>query len=145
MDTRLRQIQTRDRRFPIPMCAKKEMQKYHQNDIRRTIPEGLRPTAQRKGRTNEKTQAKYSGTGVRQSDPVLCLRKIGVLGKAGAHKVMLMAAIAFNLKNTSKMVGGSPPLNFNDYYKCFTRLHDCFLQANPTDTSSHKGPVKTTC
>lgn len=26
------------------------------------------------------------------------LRKIGVLGKAGAHKVMLMAAIAFNLK-----------------------------------------------
>ena len=26
------------------------------------------------------------------------LRKIGVLGKAGAHKVMLMAAIAFNIK-----------------------------------------------
>ncbi|MEQ8419211.1 MAG: transposase [Arenibacter algicola] len=26
------------------------------------------------------------------------LRKIGVLGKAGAQKVMLMAAIAFNLK-----------------------------------------------
>ncbi len=47
------------------------MQKYHQNDIRRTVPEGLRPTAQRKGQTNEKTQAKYGGTGVRQSDPVL--------------------------------------------------------------------------
>jgi hypothetical protein len=28
------------------------------------------------------------------------LRKIGVLGQAGAHKVMLMAAIAFDLKNT---------------------------------------------
>jgi len=30
------------------------------------------------------------------------LRKIGVLGKAGAHKVMLMAAIAFNLKKYLK-------------------------------------------
>ncbi|MCP4976218.1 MAG: IS1182 family transposase [Maribacter sp.] len=32
------------------------------------------------------------------------LRKIGVLGKAGAHKVMLMAAIAFNLKKYLKFV-----------------------------------------
>jgi hypothetical protein len=31
------------------------------------------------------------------------LRKIGVLGKAGAHKVMLMAAIAFNLKQYLKI------------------------------------------
>jgi len=30
------------------------------------------------------------------------LRKIGVLGKASAHKVMLMAAIAFNLKKFLK-------------------------------------------
>jgi trans-2-enoyl-CoA reductase len=34
------------------------------------------------------------------------LRKIGVLGKAGAHKVMLMAAIAFNLKKHLKTGGG---------------------------------------
>ncbi|MEO1547523.1 MAG: IS1182 family transposase, partial [Bacteroidota bacterium] len=33
------------------------------------------------------------------------LRKIGVLGKAGAHKVMLMAAIAFNLKKYLKKGG----------------------------------------
>jgi hypothetical protein len=31
------------------------------------------------------------------------LRKIGVLVKAGAHKVMLMAAIAFNLKRYMKI------------------------------------------
>lgn len=36
------------------------------------------------------------------------LRKIGVLGKAGAHKVMLMAAIAFNLKKYLKKRGGKP-------------------------------------
>ena len=30
------------------------------------------------------------------------LRKINVRGKAGAHKVMLMAAIAFNLKKCMK-------------------------------------------
>ncbi len=35
------------------------------------------------------------------------LRKIGVLGKAGAHKVMLIAAIAFNLKYLKK--GGRKP------------------------------------
>jgi hypothetical protein len=34
------------------------------------------------------------------------LSKIGVLGKAGAHKVMLMAAIAFNLKKYLKRGGG---------------------------------------
>jgi transposase len=37
------------------------------------------------------------------------LRKIGVLGKAGAHKVMLMAAIAFNWKKYLKK-GGRKPL-----------------------------------
>ena len=36
------------------------------------------------------------------------LRKIGVLGKAGAHKVMLLAAIAFNLKKYLKKGGGKP-------------------------------------
>lgn len=36
------------------------------------------------------------------------LSKIGVLGKAGAHKVMLMAAIAFNLKKYLKNGGKKP-------------------------------------
>ena len=38
------------------------------------------------------------------------LRKIGVLGKAGAHKVVLMAAIAFNLKKYLKKGGGKPSI-----------------------------------
>lgn len=36
------------------------------------------------------------------------LRKIGVLGHAGAQKVMLMAAIAFNLKKYLKKGGRKP-------------------------------------
>ncbi len=40
------------------------------------------------------------------------LRKIGVPGKAGAHKVMLMTAIALNLKNTLKKEEESPLLVF---------------------------------
>jgi hypothetical protein len=40
------------------------------------------------------------------------LRKIGVLGKAGAHKVMLMASIAFNLKKYLKKGGGKPSIGF---------------------------------
>jgi hypothetical protein len=36
------------------------------------------------------------------------LRKIGILGKAGTHKAMLMAAIAFNLKKYLK-IGGKKP------------------------------------
>jgi hypothetical protein len=40
------------------------------------------------------------------------LRKIGVLGKAGAHKVMLMAAIAFNLKKYLKKGGRKPSQTF---------------------------------
>ncbi|HZJ20410.1 MAG TPA: transposase [Pricia sp.] len=38
------------------------------------------------------------------------LRKIGVLGKAGAHKVMLMAGIAFNLKKYLKKGGRKPSI-----------------------------------
>jgi len=40
------------------------------------------------------------------------LSKIGVLGKAGAHKVMLMAAIAFNLKKYLKTGGKKLPFAF---------------------------------
>ncbi|EOR94227.1 hypothetical protein ADIARSV_2643 [Arcticibacter svalbardensis MN12-7] len=40
------------------------------------------------------------------------LREIGVLGKAGAHKVMLMAAIAFNLKKYLKRGGKKPSCAF---------------------------------
>ncbi|MGI4751717.1 MAG: transposase, partial [Janthinobacterium lividum] len=36
------------------------------------------------------------------------LNKIGVLGKAGAHKVMLLAAVAFNLKKYLKTEGRKP-------------------------------------
>ncbi|WP_373516426.1 transposase [Pricia sp.] len=39
------------------------------------------------------------------------LRKIGVPGKAGAHKVMLMTAIAFNLKKYLKKGGKKPSLD----------------------------------
>jgi len=38
------------------------------------------------------------------------LRKIGVLGKAGAHKVMPVAAIAFNLKKYLKKGGRRPSI-----------------------------------
>lgn len=40
------------------------------------------------------------------------LRKIGVLGKVGAHKVMLMAAIVFNLKKCLKKGGRKPSYTF---------------------------------
>jgi hypothetical protein len=40
------------------------------------------------------------------------LSKIGVLGKAGAHKVMLLAAIAFNLKKYLKSEGRKPSRGF---------------------------------
>lgn len=45
------------------------------------------------------------------------LRKIGVLGKAGVNKVMLMAAIAFNLKKYLKKGGGKPSI---DVFKTIT-------------------------
>ena len=40
------------------------------------------------------------------------LSKIGVLGKAGAHKVMLMSAIAFKLKKYLKHKGGKASAAF---------------------------------
>jgi len=57
------------------------------------------------------------------------LRKIGVLGKAGAQKVMLMAAIAFNLKKYLKKGGRRPSLGifktiidtFQSYLTIFCR------------------------
>nr|WP_220182403.1 transposase [Pedobacter sp.]QJS06199.1 transposase, IS1182 family [Pedobacter sp.] len=57
------------------------------------------------------------------------LRKIGVLGQAGAHKVMLMAAIAFNLKKYLKKGGRKPSCTFfkaiidilNQYLLTFSR------------------------
>ncbi len=53
------------------------------------------------------------------------LRKIGVLGKAGAHKVMLMAAIAFNLKKYLKNGGKRPSIGIfktimNAFQGCLT-------------------------
>ena len=59
------------------------------------------------------------------------LRKIGVLGKAGAHKVMLMAAIAFNLKKYLKKGGRKP---FQAFFEAtintlWRRLHA--FSANP--------------
>jgi hypothetical protein len=48
------------------------------------------------------------------------LNKIGVLGKAGANKVMLMAAIAFNLKKYLKTEGQKPSLaSFKDLIQDF--------------------------
>ena len=57
------------------------------------------------------------------------LRKIGVPGKAGEHKVMLMATIAFNLKKYLKKGGGKPSIGtiktikdaFRDYPAIFIR------------------------
>lgn len=43
------------------------------------------------------------------------LNKIGVLGKAGAHKVMLLVAIAFNIKKYLKNEGKKPSyVSFNN-------------------------------
>ena len=53
------------------------------------------------------------------------LRKIGVLGKAGAHKVMLIAAIAFNLKKYLKKGGRRPSIGI------FRNLMDA-IQGCPT-------------
>ena len=49
------------------------------------------------------------------------LNKIGVLGKAGAHKVMLMAAIAFNLKKYLKTGGKKPS---RAYFKDITQAFE---------------------
>ncbi len=56
------------------------------------------------------------------------LRKIGVLGKAGAHKVMLMAAIAFNLKKYLKKGGGKPSIGiFSTVMDTFRACMNIFL------------------
>jgi hypothetical protein len=52
------------------------------------------------------------------------LRKIGVLGKAGANKVMLMAAIAFNLKKYLKKEGRNPSL---DIFRTITNALQGYL------------------
>ena len=54
------------------------------------------------------------------------LRKIGVLGKAGAHKVMLMAAIAFNLKKYLKKGGRKPS---NAFFKAIMDVLQRHLRA----------------
>ena len=71
------------------------------------------------------------------------LRKIGVPGKAGAHKVMPVAAIAFNLKKYLKKGGGKEALHwhFQDNYGCLPKLPDHFSPANPTKTGPLKGSV----
>jgi hypothetical protein len=57
------------------------------------------------------------------------LRKIGVLGKAGAHKVMLMAAIAFNLKKYLKKGGRKPSLGiFRTVIDAFQGYQTIFCQ-----------------
>ncbi len=53
------------------------------------------------------------------------LRKIGVLGKAGAQKVMPMAAIAFNLKKYLKKGGRKPSIGIlrtitDEFQGCLT-------------------------
>jgi len=56
------------------------------------------------------------------------LRKIGVLGKAGAHKVMLMAAIAFNLKKYLKKGGGKPSIGiFSTVMHTFRAYMNIFI------------------
>ena len=56
------------------------------------------------------------------------LRKIGVLGKAGAHKVMLMAAIAFNLKKYLKKGGVKPSIGiFSTVMDTFRACLNIFL------------------
>jgi len=61
------------------------------------------------------------------------LRKIGVLGKAGAHKVMLMAAIAFNLKKYLKKGGRRPSIGIfktivDAFKDCMTVLYQQIQQ-----------------
>lgn len=66
------------------------------------------------------------------------LRKIGVLGKAGAHKVMLMAAIAFNLKKYLKKGGRKP---FQAVFKAIkAALHTHLLVFPTTQLISTSSP-----
>jgi hypothetical protein len=61
------------------------------------------------------------------------LRKIGVLGKAGAHKVMLMAAIAFNLKKYLKKEGRKPLQAFFEAIIDNLRPYLLAFSANPVN------------
>ncbi|RYF26922.1 MAG: hypothetical protein EOO42_00020 [Flavobacteriales bacterium] len=58
------------------------------------------------------------------------LRKIGVLGKSGAQKVMLMAAIAFNLKKYLKTGGRKPSYDFFEAIIDTTQRYLLALSAN---------------
>jgi hypothetical protein len=59
------------------------------------------------------------------------LRKIGVLGKAGALKVMLMAAIAFNLKKHLKKGARKPS---DAFFKAIIYALHRHLLVFPTNT-----------
>jgi hypothetical protein len=59
------------------------------------------------------------------------LRQIGVLGKAGAHKVMLMAAIAFNLKKYLKKGGRKPSQAFFEAIIETLQRHLLAFSTNP--------------
>ena len=61
------------------------------------------------------------------------LRKISVLGKAGAHKVMLMAAIAFNLKKYLKKGGRKPFQAFFEAIIDALQRHLLAFFANPVN------------
>ncbi len=67
------------------------------------------------------------------------LRKIGVLGKAGAHKVMLMAAIAFNLKKYLKKGGGKPSIGL---FKTIMDTLRGWLTIFPQYIQSRPAPLK---
>ncbi|CAM4417656.1 Transposase DDE domain-containing protein [Pedobacter westerhofensis] len=65
------------------------------------------------------------------------LRKIGVLGKAGAHKVMLMAAIAFNLKKYLKKGGRKSSITFfKAIIDALCRYLNTFL-VSPSEIENH--------
>ena len=114
----------------IQMRAEYQKQKNRQNGLWRTILEGLRGLSGSffesvfvydeqylRAYARQHSERGKRMKNLRQStvEPVFGsltqfhgLRKIGVLGKAGAHKVMLMAAIAFNLKKYLKKGGKKP-------------------------------------
>ncbi len=113
------------------------MQKYHQNDIRRTVPEGLRPTAQRKGQANEKAETEHGGTGVRQPDPVLRPEKNRGTGQGRCPQGH---AHGRNRLQPEKIPQerGRETLHwyFKGHYERPKSQPECFLPANPTKTGS---------
>ncbi len=120
------------------------MQKHHQNDIRRTVPEGLRPTAQRKGQTNEKTQAKYGGARVRQPDPVLWTKESRRTGQGRGAQGHTHGRDRLQPEKVPQERGRETlHWYFKDHYEGPTSQPDCFLPANPTKTGSRKDSLKT--